>query len=117
LLGLAHGDSAYFVRRSAYEQVGGFRPYPVFEDLDLLRRLRRVGRFVPIAAAVVTSSRNFEGRAFLPVFAHWVALQVLYWLGVSPVRLGRHYEKVRAAARAGKVETGKGDTPGSSPKK
>src|SRR4051812_19423011 len=42
-LGLAYGDSAFFVRRSAYEQTGGFRPLPIFEDLDLLRRLRRAG--------------------------------------------------------------------------
>ena len=27
-LGLAYGDSAFFVRRSAYETIGGFRPHP-----------------------------------------------------------------------------------------
>ncbi len=91
LLGLAYGDSAFFVRRSAYETIGGFRPYPIFEDLDLLRRLRRVGRFILIPAAVVTSSRLFENRSFTPVFARWVLLQVLYWLGISLERLGRHY--------------------------
>jgi rSAM/selenodomain-associated transferase 2 len=90
-LGLSYGDSAYFMRRSAYEQIGGFRPYPIFEDLDLLRRLRRIGRFVSVPSAVVTSSRNFEGRRFTPVFARWVVLQVLYWLGVPPGRLGRYY--------------------------
>jgi rSAM/selenodomain-associated transferase 2 len=116
LLGLAYGDSAYFVRRSAYEQVGGFRPYPIFEDVDLLRRLRRVGRFVHLPAAVVTSSRNFEGRAFLPVFARWVALQVLYWLGVSPVRLGRHYGRAPETQRSRATDIGEGSAPGSSPR-
>src|SRR5262249_50010550 len=47
-LGLAYGDSAFFVLRSAYEQAGGFRPLPIFEDLDLLRRLKRLGRFVHV---------------------------------------------------------------------
>ncbi|HEX8117043.1 MAG TPA: glycosyltransferase family 2 protein, partial [Pyrinomonadaceae bacterium] len=36
LLGLAYGDSGFFVRRAAYERAGGFRPFPIFEDLDLL---------------------------------------------------------------------------------
>jgi rSAM/selenodomain-associated transferase 2 len=88
-LGLAYGDSAFFVRRGAYERVGGFRPYSIFEDLDLLRRLKRHGRFVHVPSPVITSSRNFEGRPFIPVFARWMMLQMLFWLGISPDRLGR----------------------------
>jgi hypothetical protein len=34
-IGLYYGDSGIFVRRSIYEAVGGFRPIPLFEDLDL----------------------------------------------------------------------------------
>ncbi|MBX6311707.1 MAG: TIGR04283 family arsenosugar biosynthesis glycosyltransferase [Isosphaeraceae bacterium] len=114
-LGLAYGDSAFFVRRLAYEQVGGFRPYPIFEDLDLLRRLRRIGRFVHVPRPVITSSRNFEGRRFAPVFARWVLLQVLYWLGVSPARLGHHYGRVPVTDRAGASDPGRVGRPGSSP--
>jgi rSAM/selenodomain-associated transferase 2 len=88
-LGLAYGDSAFFVRRSAYEKIGGFRPIPIFEDLDLQRRLRRIGRFVHVPSPVVISSRNFEGRRFLPVFARWIILQGLFWLGISPTKLAR----------------------------
>ena len=96
LIGLRYGDSAYFVRRSDYEAVGGFRPYPIFEDLDLLRRLRKRGRFVRVPAVVTTSSRRFHGRSFAVVFAWWAVLQCLYWIGVSPVRLGRWYRHVRS---------------------
>ena len=96
LIGLRYGDSGYFVRRSHYEAVGGFRPYPIFEDLDLLRRLRKRGRFVRVPAVVTTSSRRFRGRSFALVFARWAVLQVFYWVGVSPVRLGRWYRHVRS---------------------
>ena len=98
-IGLRYGDSGYFVRRADYAAVGGFRPFPIFEDLDLMRRLKRRGRFVRVDATVVTSSRRFAGRPFVGVFARWASLQGLYWLGVSPVRLGRFYHHVRAPGR------------------
>lgn len=90
-LGLCYGDSGIFVRREIYTSVGGFKPFPIFEDLDLVRKLRRKGRMLHIPATVITSSRRFEGRSFLLTFARWSILQVLYWLGVHPRRLGRMY--------------------------
>jgi rSAM/selenodomain-associated transferase 2 len=99
LLGLAYGDSGFFVRRAVYERAGGFRAFPIFEDLDLLRALWRQGRFVQADAFVVTSSRRFEGRSFALTFARWSLLQTLYWLGVSPHALARLYAHVRGARR------------------
>jgi rSAM/selenodomain-associated transferase 2 len=100
-LGLCYGDSGIFVRREAYERVGGFRPYPIFEDLDLLTRLRRLGRVARLEAAVVTSSRRFEGRSFALTFAWWTLLQLLYWIGVPPRHLGRMYAHVRGPRPTG----------------
>lgn len=97
-LGLCYGDSAIFVRRDAYARAGGFKPYPIFEDLELVRELRRLGRMVRVPATVVTSSRRFEGRSFALTFARWAGLQVLYWLGVHPRRLARLYAPIRAKA-------------------
>jgi rSAM/selenodomain-associated transferase 2 len=97
LLGLAYGDSGFFVRRAAYERAGGFRAFPIFEDLELLRALWKQGRFVQADSFVVTSSRRFEGRSFALTFARWSLLQTLYWLGVSPHTLARLYAHVRGA--------------------
>ncbi len=99
-LGLCYGDSAIFVRRTAYERVGGFQPFPIFEDVDLVRRLRQVGRFVHLPARVTTSARRFEGRSFALTFARWSLLQVLYWAGVHPRTLSRFYAPVRHARAA-----------------
>ena len=104
--GLRYGDSAIFVRRDAYLAAGGFRPLPLFEDLDLLRRVYRQGRVVRIPSQVVTSSRRFEGRSFALTFAHWTLLQILFWLGVSPERLGRSYRAIRSPGRRGSVVAG-----------
>jgi hypothetical protein len=89
-----------FMRRSVYDLVGGFSPYPIFVDLDLLRWLRRVGRMVHLPAVVVTSSRRFEGRDFILTFAWWSVLQSLYWLGVPPRLLSRLYAPIRGRGAA-----------------
>ncbi len=96
-IGLCYGDSAIFVRRDVYEHVGGFQSFPIFEDLDLVRRLRKEGRIVHLLASVTTSSRRFEGRSFAFTFTRWAALQTLYWIGVHPRRLVRLYAPIRAA--------------------
>ena len=95
VLGLCYGDSGIFVRQDVYHQIGGFQALPVFEDLDLLRRLRRVGRFVHVNCRIVTSSRRFEHRNFALVWLRWTTLQLLYWCGVSPSRLARWYPHAR----------------------
>jgi rSAM/selenodomain-associated transferase 2 len=100
-LGLLYGDAAIFVRRSAYDRIGGFHPYPVFEDLDFVRRVTRRGRLVCLPSTVVTSSRRFEGRSAIVVLGQWMALHLLYWLGVSPDTLGRLYAPVRRSSRPG----------------
>lgn len=96
LLGLSYGDAGIFLRRDAYQQAGGFKSHPLFEDLDLLRRLRPLGKFVQLNTPLITSSRRFEGRSFTLVFAHWTSLQVLFWLGVAPQVLARLYSPIRA---------------------
>ena len=99
LLGLCYGDSGIFVRASVYSQAGGFQPYPLFEDADLVRRIRRFGAFRNLADTLTTSSRRFENRNFAVMFGEWTALQLLFWAGVSPYRLAKLYKPVRANRR------------------
>jgi rSAM/selenodomain-associated transferase 2 len=90
--GLYYGDSGIFVRRSAYEALGGFRPIPLMEDLDFVRRLERFGKTCRIdEPPLVTSSRRFSGRSPAEIVYGWVKLHLLFWLGVSPRRLGEIY--------------------------
>lgn len=62
LLGLPYGDQASFARREAYCRAGGFAPMALFEDVDLVRRLRRVGRLTFPAVRALTSPRRWEER-------------------------------------------------------
>ena len=62
LLGWPYGDQALFVRRSVLVSLGGVPQVSLMEDLDLVRLLRRRGRFVGLALSVQTSSRRYRDR-------------------------------------------------------
>lgn len=95
LTGRAYGDSGIFVRRAAYQELGGYRPWPLFEDYDFVTRMKRHGGFTYIRdVGVYASSRRFEGREIRTLLT-WMSLQTLYWLGVPPHRLARSYPDVR----------------------
>ncbi|MEP6945718.1 MAG: TIGR04283 family arsenosugar biosynthesis glycosyltransferase [Acidobacteriota bacterium] len=94
-IGLLYGDSGIFVRRDVYQQIEGFKPLPLFEDLEFVRRLKKCGKLVRVRSEITTSSRRFENRPFLPVFFRWVTFQCLYWIGISPYRLARSYHPIR----------------------
>jgi len=90
-LNLIYGDSAIFVRRKVYERIGGFKSFPIFEDLDFIERLRKAGEIVTLPFVVTTSARRFEGKSFILTFSRWTLLQILYWFGVSPETLLKIY--------------------------
>ncbi len=95
--GLFYGDATLFVRTDAYEASGGYKPQPLFEDLDLVRRLRSRYRhgFRRLSVEVSASSRRFDGPRFPLVFAQWIVLQTLYWCGVPPRVLAKSYRAKR----------------------
>jgi len=89
------GDQAQFITRAAFDELGGYREWPIFEDLDLMRRLKRRHRVAVLAGPVVTSARRFrQGGRLKTVGVNWI-LWTLFALGVSPQRLARWYRKVR----------------------
>lgn len=89
-----YGDQAIFVRREAWEQVGGYRCLPIMEDYDLVQRLRRIGRFVVVPETVVTSARRQRAHGEVRTFATVASIKLLYRLGVSPARLARAYRQL-----------------------
>lgn len=98
---LYYGDSGIFVRREVYAAIGGFRPMPLMEDYDFVRRLERAGPTTRIdQPPLVTSSRKFAGRHPAAIFWGWTVVHILYWLGVAPERLARLYYPAGWRSRA-----------------
>lgn len=103
MLGWHYGDNTIFVRRRVYGEIGGFRPYPLFEDVDLVKRITQVGRFVTLPGPMTSSSRRFENGRFLSTVLLWIILQTLYWIGLPPRLLARLYPPVRKSRERSKL--------------
>ena len=82
LIGAPYGDQAFFVRRSAFEALAGYRNLPYCEDLDFIRRLRSQGRVVIVPAAVSTSARRWVRHGRVKVTIRNGLLFFKYWLGL-----------------------------------
>lgn len=92
LTGIATGDQAIFVRRILFEALGGFRDQPLMEDIELSKRLRRLGPPLCIHDRVVTSGRRWETRGvWRTVLLMW-RLRWLYYMGATPERLAAMYQ-------------------------
>ncbi len=90
LTGIATGDQAMFVRRDAFP---GFPEIALMEDVALSKLLKRRGAPACLRQRVVTSGRRWESRGVLrTIFLMW-RLRLLYFLGASPERLARRYER------------------------
>lgn len=91
LLRLPLGDQAQFFTRTAFDELGGFRDWPILEDLDLMRRFQRRYAVAILAGPVTTSSRRFRhGGAARTVARNWT-IWLLFLCGVRPQRLARLY--------------------------
>ena len=91
LSGIATGDQAIFVTREAFEQVGGFPVQPLMEDVEISRRLKRLGRPACLNARVCTSGRRWEQRGVWRTIVLMWRLRWRYWRGESPARLAEAY--------------------------
>ncbi len=94
-LGVYYGDSAVWLRRGAFDALGGFRTLPIMEDYDLVRRLECAGRSACVPGPAVTSARRWRALGLRRTITSWVVIRWLFLAGVSPARLARMYPNVR----------------------
>jgi rSAM/selenodomain-associated transferase 2 len=91
LTGIATGDQAIFVRRDAFESVGGYPEIPLMEDVELSARLRRLGRPACLRARALVSARRWEARGALRTIVLMWRLRWAHFFGADPRRLAERY--------------------------
>src|SRR5260370_39811942 len=78
------GDQAHFVTRAAFEQLGGYRDWPILEDLDFAWRLRRHGRTVILRQRETPRARRFVVRGVARAAATTWLIWLRFGAGVPP---------------------------------
>ncbi len=89
-LGLPYGDQGLLIARALYDAVGGFRPLPLMEDVDLMRRIGRA-RLVTLEAEALTSAARYRAGGWWLRPLRNLSLLGLYFLGAPPGLLKRLY--------------------------
>lgn len=88
-LGMVYGEQGIFVTRSAYAATLGFTIQPLFEQVKLVRALKRTGRFIPVPLTVGVSPKRWEQEGFVRRTLFSRVLAFGYLLGLPPGMLAR----------------------------
>ena len=88
---MPYGDQALFVRRWAFDELGGFPELPIMEDYEFGRRLRRLGKLALLEAPVLTSGRRWQHLGFLRTTLINKLVILGFRCGVSPAKLAALY--------------------------
>lgn len=87
---LPYGDQGLFISRRLYRRLGGYRPLPLMEDVDLVRRLKR-RELVLFTSQAVTAAERYTKNGFIPRILRNAACLSLYYLRIPPRLIARLY--------------------------
>jgi rSAM/selenodomain-associated transferase 2 len=90
LLRMPYGDQGLLISRKLYNEVGGFKPIALMEDVDLVRRIGR-RRLALLRAHAVTSARRYLEGGYLRRMLRNLTCLSLFYLRVPPRVLARIY--------------------------
>jgi len=91
LTGIATGDQTLFISRTAFAAVGGYPEQSLMEDIELSKRLNKLGPPACPRERVVTSGRRWEVNGVWRTILLMWRLRFDYWRGVPATRLATRY--------------------------
>jgi rSAM/selenodomain-associated transferase 2 len=104
-LGTPYGDQGLFVRRSAFDQVGGYPELPFMEDVALVRELTTLGKLLQLNEPITTSRRHWQNLGPLATtLLNW-SMVSLYTIGVPAETLAPYYRKLRNESTRSRSES------------
>lgn len=89
-----YGDQAMFVRGKVFEQLGGFPPVCMLEDVLFSEKLVAATRPLLLDAEVITDSRKFVKMGILRSFGRVFIIMLCYELGL-PLPAQKFFSDVR----------------------
>lgn len=100
-LGMPYGDQGLFATREAYRAAGGHVAIPLFEEVQLVKNLRKQGRFETVTASIGVSPRRWKRDGWIRRSLRNRLLACGYMLGIAPEKLARAYGQPTSDGPAG----------------
>ena len=92
LLRLPYGDQGLLIPRRLYDAIGGYKPLPLMEDVDLVRRLGRK-RTVILRTAALTSAARYKRDGYGRRIIRNLTCLSLYYMRVPVPVIARLYDR------------------------
>ena len=89
LTGTPYGDQGLFMPASVFRALGGYPDLPTMEDLELVTRLKRMGRVEVLATPAETSARAWDRHGLVWTTVVNASAIAAYRLGADPDRVAR----------------------------
>jgi len=93
MLSLPYGDQALFMKKETYFATNGFPDQPIMEEIDLLSRLKNLGRIVIAPVCATTSARRWQQHGIVKTTIMNQLMLAGWAMGISSERLARWYYK------------------------
>lgn len=85
-----HGEQGLLISRQLYDEVGGYKPMPLLEDIDLIRRIGR-RRMVILRSRALANATQYREEGYLRRLALNQTARALYRCRVPAEQLARFY--------------------------
>jgi rSAM/selenodomain-associated transferase 2 len=90
------GDQSLYVKRSLFRSIGGYKDWPIFEDVEIIERIRKRGKFKVLDQPLVTSARRYEQVGIWRLHWYYLLLHAMYRLSFPIEAIKKQYERTVA---------------------
>ncbi len=93
ILSMPYGDQGLFMAAKTFHALGGYAEIPILEDVDLVRRLCRLGRVVIVPSPALTSARRWQRLGIVRTTVINQLILLGFFFRISPFHLARWYRQ------------------------
>lgn len=86
------GDQSLFITKQLFEYIGGYQEMPIFEDVEIIERIRKNGKFMVIDHPVVASARRYERVGIWRLHWYYLILHTMYRIGLPINLIKKQYD-------------------------
>ncbi len=91
LLSLPYGDQGLLISRALYNEIGGFKPMVLMEDVDIVSRLGRK-RIHYLKTTAITSAERYQKDGYIRRMMRNAYCLSLWYRGVAPEKIREKYQ-------------------------